>query len=304
MGNSSIHDHDNLPILVAGGAAAGMKGGRHIRYKDGDAAGESAPHAARPGGGPSGLVRRQQRQDRRALRAGGPVGRWFSEAALKSCGRRHMDWDGSLDSLSWCSAWPARRSRPRKRRSPTRPNSATSALIRKLLDAGADVNATQVDGMTALHWAVYNDDVATARSAGASGRQRQRRESLRRASAVPGLHERQRGHREAPARGWRRRERDASGRRDRPHDGGARGKSRRRARRCLPGAPTPTRVSGAARRPSCGPRPRGTRRSCGPSSKRSRHPRQARVRVHAVVLRRARGSHRRGACAPRGRRRM
>ena len=34
MGNSSIHDHDNLPILVAGGGAAGMKGGRHIRYKD------------------------------------------------------------------------------------------------------------------------------------------------------------------------------------------------------------------------------------------------------------------------------
>jgi uncharacterized protein len=38
-----------------------------------------------------------------------------------------------------------------------------AALVRKLLDAGADVNATQVDGMTALHWAVYNDDAATAR---------------------------------------------------------------------------------------------------------------------------------------------
>jgi ankyrin repeat protein len=38
-----------------------------------------------------------------------------------------------------------------------------AALFRKLLDAGADVNATQVDGMTALHWAVYNDDVPTAR---------------------------------------------------------------------------------------------------------------------------------------------
>jgi uncharacterized protein len=38
-----------------------------------------------------------------------------------------------------------------------------SALIRKLLDARADVNATQVDGMTALHWAVYNDDAETAR---------------------------------------------------------------------------------------------------------------------------------------------
>jgi hypothetical protein len=35
LGNSSIHDHDNLPILVAGGAAAGMKGGRHIRYQTG-----------------------------------------------------------------------------------------------------------------------------------------------------------------------------------------------------------------------------------------------------------------------------
>lgn len=38
-----------------------------------------------------------------------------------------------------------------------------AALFRKLLDGGADVNAAQVDGMTALHWAVYHDDVATAR---------------------------------------------------------------------------------------------------------------------------------------------
>jgi hypothetical protein len=35
MGNSSIHDHENLPILVAGGTAAGLKGGRHIRYEKG-----------------------------------------------------------------------------------------------------------------------------------------------------------------------------------------------------------------------------------------------------------------------------
>jgi len=34
MGNSSIHDHENLPILVAGGAACGLKGGRHIQYKE------------------------------------------------------------------------------------------------------------------------------------------------------------------------------------------------------------------------------------------------------------------------------
>ncbi len=32
MGNPNVHDHVNLPVLVAGGAAGGMKGGRHIRY--------------------------------------------------------------------------------------------------------------------------------------------------------------------------------------------------------------------------------------------------------------------------------
>jgi len=35
MGNPSIHDHENLPILVAGGAAAGLRGGRHIRFEKG-----------------------------------------------------------------------------------------------------------------------------------------------------------------------------------------------------------------------------------------------------------------------------
>src|SRR4051812_25546394 len=32
IGNPNVHDHSNLPILVAGGAASGMKGGRHIKY--------------------------------------------------------------------------------------------------------------------------------------------------------------------------------------------------------------------------------------------------------------------------------
>ena len=33
MGNPSLHDHENLPIIVAGGAGTGLKGGRHIRYE-------------------------------------------------------------------------------------------------------------------------------------------------------------------------------------------------------------------------------------------------------------------------------
>lgn len=32
IGNPNVHDHSNLPILVAGGASSGLKGNRHIRY--------------------------------------------------------------------------------------------------------------------------------------------------------------------------------------------------------------------------------------------------------------------------------
>jgi hypothetical protein len=32
MGNPNVHDHTNLPILVAGGAAGNMQGGRHIKF--------------------------------------------------------------------------------------------------------------------------------------------------------------------------------------------------------------------------------------------------------------------------------
>ncbi len=33
MGNSDVHDHTNLPIVVAGGGAGKLKGGRHIKYE-------------------------------------------------------------------------------------------------------------------------------------------------------------------------------------------------------------------------------------------------------------------------------
>jgi hypothetical protein len=34
MGNPNVHDHVNLPIIVAGGAAGMMRGGRHLHYKE------------------------------------------------------------------------------------------------------------------------------------------------------------------------------------------------------------------------------------------------------------------------------
>jgi len=34
MGNPNVHDHVNLPVIVAGGGAGKMKGGRHIHYSE------------------------------------------------------------------------------------------------------------------------------------------------------------------------------------------------------------------------------------------------------------------------------
>jgi hypothetical protein len=34
MGNPNVHDHINLPLIVAGGGAGKMKGGRHIKYAE------------------------------------------------------------------------------------------------------------------------------------------------------------------------------------------------------------------------------------------------------------------------------
>lgn len=43
------------------------------------------------------------------------------------------------------------------------------ARVRTLLKSGADVNAAQVDGMTALHWAVFHDDAPATKLLLASG---------------------------------------------------------------------------------------------------------------------------------------
>jgi hypothetical protein len=34
MGNPDVHNHINLPIIVAGGGAGKLKGGRHIKYDE------------------------------------------------------------------------------------------------------------------------------------------------------------------------------------------------------------------------------------------------------------------------------
>ena len=59
----------------------------------------------------------------------------------------------------WLSRGP--QWQPSARRWPTRPNGAIAPPSATQLTRGVDVNATQIDGHTALHWAAHYDDAET-----------------------------------------------------------------------------------------------------------------------------------------------
>ncbi len=83
------------------------------------------------------------------------------------------------------------------------------AAVNALLDRGADIDAAEADGTTALHWATQLDDLATVGPLARRRRHAHRCESLRRHAARARRQQRQRGARRAPARGRRRSERRA-----------------------------------------------------------------------------------------------
>ena len=59
ISDGNRHNHDDLPILLAGKGGGTIKPGRHVRYPEGDAADEPVRLHARPRGRPRRLVRRQ-----------------------------------------------------------------------------------------------------------------------------------------------------------------------------------------------------------------------------------------------------
>ena len=69
MGDPDAHDHSNLPIVVAGGAAGKMRGGRHIRYENPTPMGEPAPYLVEQGRRAHEDFRRQQWNSRRVIRS-------------------------------------------------------------------------------------------------------------------------------------------------------------------------------------------------------------------------------------------
>ena len=221
MGNPNVHDHENLPILVAGGAAAGMKGGRHIRYKEPHAAGQPPPDAARQGRRPPRYVRRQQRQDRRAVRAAVRCMRRASQLIVSVSLHRLRRMAGRASSCWQAGVAP----RPLADAA----EQGNAALVRTLARCSAPTSTPpQVDGMTALHWAAYRDDVETARllvragaNVNAANRYGVTPLSLACTNGNVGLVELLLERRRRP-------ERDASRRRDGADDRGAHGKSRPR----------------------------------------------------------------------------
>ena len=74
------------------------------------------------------------------------------------------------------------------------PCTATSLQCASLLEKKADVNAPQVDGTTALHWAVRANDLEMTDLLLKAGATRFCRESVRRNADAAGCIEWQRGH--------------------------------------------------------------------------------------------------------------
>ena len=95
-----------------------------------------------------------------------------------------------------------------------------SDAVRRLLSQKADVNAPQADGATALHWAVYRDDLATVDLLLKAGANAKVANSFGATPLSHGRGERQRGDRRAPARGRGGCERAPAQQRHRAHDGG------------------------------------------------------------------------------------
>ena len=64
MSNGNVHTHDNLPILLVGGAAGRLKGGRHLKFKPNTPMSNLLMTMLDKAGVPTEQLRRQHRADR------------------------------------------------------------------------------------------------------------------------------------------------------------------------------------------------------------------------------------------------
>ena len=268
MSNPNVHLHVNLPLVVAGGGAGRLKGGRHLAFAPGD----NIPMTNL-------LVSLLDKAGVRVDTIGDSTGRstwirWRGLVAtvLKYRGRRVPEVRMSAQRLDrHCSDQRHMPLRCRKwivpvlaallvnvgaaRAAGVEPSLVDAvkegniAAVRAMVSDRADVNAAEVDGTTALHYAAHLDSLAAAdlliraganvRAANRYGvtplwlacvngsaamveqaadcrRGREHRNAGRRHGADDGGADRQRGGREGAARARRQRERAREAGRGRP----------------------------------------------------------------------------------------
>ena len=227
ISESNIHTHDDLPIVLAGGANGRLKGNRHLVYPKEtplnnlflnmfDLAG--VPHV--DGFGDSTGPADEPVGQERDLGHSSAGSRSSSSWSLVSTRRRlHACVRLFLIGLCCLSAWAPLaplHAQPRDVRLLDAVKRRDEKAFAALLNAKADVNAAQPDGATALAWAVHLGERAHGGGAARRRRQRQHRRRIRR---------------------------------DAGHAGGGQRRRRRSSNGCSPPAATPAPRAGTARRP-------------------------------------------------------
>ena len=220
MSNSNVHNHAPLPVLIAGGAAGRLKGGRHLMYPEGtpmsnllltilDKAGVGQEKVGDSTGSAVGGV--------------GPVPSDRPDRASYAINRLvflRCLLIGAMPALASAAGSDAADAAQRK----------DMAALRAMVTKRVNVNAPQADGTTALHWAAHWNDVEAVKLLLRAGANAAADEPVRRLAALGGRHVRQRRPGQGAARRGRRCEGAVHARR---RDGAdERGSFRQRGRRC------------------------------------------------------------------------
>ena len=151
ISNSNGHSGDNLPLMLVGGGAGKIKGGRHLKYRQQALHGKPADDHHGQDGLPGGEGRRQHRQTSH---------RYACPSVMQEC--HAMRTVQRLIPLAVLVRSASSAADLGRRRWSTRPKTATKRALRALLQKKVDVNAAEADGSTALHWASYRDDLESA----------------------------------------------------------------------------------------------------------------------------------------------